>query len=293
MRIPHDAGRIDRRAFLAKAAYVGVGGFTMTACAPGTSALEGSRRLDRIGVQLYTVRDRMREDVPTTLATVAEIGYREVETAGLFDLTPQGFRAELDRAGLVSPAGHYSLNALRGDAESILTTAETLGQRWVIVPSLDQRERTLEGYRNVAAEFNRMGAQLQQRGLRFGYHNHDFEFQPLEGGRTGYEILLTETDPDLVDMELDLYWAIRGGDDPIRMMQRHPGRFRLLHVKDMADPTGTPRMTDVGGGDVDFASIFAAGERAGVQHHFVEHDNPDDSVASIRASFSYLRELRY
>jgi sugar phosphate isomerase/epimerase len=282
---------MDRRAFLGALAAAGAGSVALSACATAGAAQGG--RLDRVGVQLYTVRDRMQQNVPQTLQQVAAIGYREVETAGLYNLTPQQFRAELDRAGLVSPAGHNPITALRDNLETTLATAQTLGQRWVVVPWLDQAERNPAGYRRLAQDLNRAGTAARERGLRVGYHNHEFEFDVLEGGRSGYDILLAETDPALVDFELDLFWAVQAGHDPTTIFARHPGRFPLCHVKDMADIGGAQRMVEVGRGEIDFARIFGQAQQAGLRHFFVEHDNPDNSMESIRNSFQHLQQLSF
>lgn len=244
-----------------------------------------------IGVQLYTVRDRMEQDVAATLASVAQIGYREVETAGLYDLSAEQFRALLDQHGLASPAGHFPIQALRENLDGTLATAQTLGQQWVIVPWLDEAERTPEGYRRVATELNRFGTAARDRGMRAAYHNHEFEFASLAGGRTGYDILLEETDPALVDFELDLFWATQARHEPVDLFARQSGRFPLCHVKDMADVQGGQRMVAVGEGEIDFRRIFAQAEQAGLRHYFVEHDNPEDSLVSIRTSFQHVSQL--
>jgi sugar phosphate isomerase/epimerase len=284
---------MDRRTFLGTLASAGVGGLALAGCARPLPAGVPAGRLERIGVQLYTVRDRMQQDVPGTLQQIAGLGYREVETAGLYNLTAQQLREHLDRNGLVSPAGHYPIQALRNDLNGTLATAQTLGQQWVIVPYLDQSERTVDGYRRVAQDLNRAGASARDRGLRVGYHNHEFEFDPLPGGRTGYDILLDETDSTLVDMELDLFWAVRAGHDPVTLFERQPGRFPLCHVKDMVGVGTEHRMVDVGQGEIQFARIFAASRRAGLRHFFVEHDNPGDSIASIRNSIQHLQQLTF
>ena len=249
--------------------------------------------MERIGVQLYTVRDRMQADVAGTLRAVAALGYAEVETAGLHGLPPAQFRAALDAAGLVSPAGHYAIEELRADAGAVFATARTLGQRWVVVPWLDERERTAEGYRRVAADLNQFGAAARGQGMRIAYHNHDFEFARLPDGGSGYDILWDETDAERVDLELDLFWAVKGGWDPAALLARRPGRIRLCHVKDMADVKGAQTMVDVGAGEIDFAAILAAARGAGVAHYFVEHDNPPDSLATLRNSIQHLRGLSF
>jgi sugar phosphate isomerase/epimerase len=283
---------MDRRNFISTIATTALAGVGLNACRQGTSAAGGGR-LDRLGVQLYTVRDRMGRDVAATLREVAEVGYREVETAGLFDLSPEQFRSALDAAGLVSPAGHFPIDAVRQQPAAMLAVARTLGQQWLVVPWLDAAERTADGYQRLADDLNRFGAAARDEGIRVAYHNHEFEFEPLGDGRTGYDMLLTGTDPALVDMELDLFWAVKGGHDPVALFSAHPGRFPLCHVKDMTDIAGSQQMVAVGEGEIDFAGIFARTEQAGLRHFFVEHDEPRDPIASIRTSFEHLRQLAF
>ncbi len=280
---------LDRRTFLGALAG-GLAGWGLLACDRPASAVRGAA-VGRRGVQLYTVRTLMERDVAGTLEQVAAIGYREVETAGLFDLTPAGFRDLLDRYGLVSPSSHTPLQALREDPDGSFEAAQTLNQEWVVVPFLDEEERTLEGFRRVAADLNRLGALARDRGLRMAYHNHDFEFKPLEGGGRGYDVITGDTDPSLVDLELDLYWVTRGGEDPVALFGRYPGRFALWHVKDMADRNGAQTMASVGQGEIDFPLIFSHADEAGLQHAFVEHDNPADPLASLRTSYQYLQQM--
>jgi sugar phosphate isomerase/epimerase len=285
------AWSMDRRSFLGAVAAAGAGGLALAACARAETAAPGVP-LDRIGVQLYTLRTLMQQGVPETLQAVAEIGYREIEPHSFFGLSAQQFRAEMDRHGLSSPAGHYSIVETRRDLAATLANAQTLGQRWIVIPWLEESERTLAGYRRVAADLNRFGAAAREREMRVGYHNHEWEFAALEGGRSGFDILLEETDPALVDFELDLFWTTHAGRDPVAIFARQPGRFPLWHVKDMADVGGTRRMVDVGQGQIDFARIFANAQQAGLRHFFVEHDNPEDPMRTIRNSYQHLRQLR-
>lgn len=285
------ADHITRRTFLGSLAGAGLGTLGLASCARAGATGAAAPGIERLGVQLYTVRDRMERGVAPTLQAVANSGYAEVETAGLFNVPPQEFRALLDRAGLVSPSGHYSLDSFRENLDATLATAQALGQQWAVVPSLSAGERNAAGYRRLAADLNRFGAAARERGLRVGYHNHDYEFSPLEGGGTGYDILLANTAPELVDLELDLYWAVKAGRDPLALFAAHPGRFPLWHVKDLADPQGTQRMVPVGQGTIDFGALFARRQQAGLRHFYVEHDNAEDSLASIRASRQYLQQL--
>ncbi|QXD14039.1 sugar phosphate isomerase/epimerase [Rhodocaloribacter litoris] len=288
---------MNRRHFL-HASALALGGLALGGCAredaaPGTAdaTATAGRRLDRIGLQLYTVRSLMQEDVPGTLARVAEIGYDEVEFAGYFDHSPADIRAMLEANGLAAPSTHTMLASVQGDRlEATVAQAAEVGHRYLVVAWLAPEERaTLDHYRRHAETFNRAGEACRAAGLQFAYHNHDFEFMDLEGQRP-YDLLLAETDPELVQMELDLYWITKAGFDPMTYFEQYPGRFPLCHVKDMA-ADGT--MADVGAGTIDFAAIFAHAGHAGLRHYFVEHDNPADPLASISASYAHLSALTF
>ena len=286
---------MDRRSFVKAAAGAAIGGMVGIACreeaSPGadSQAAPAMGSLDRIGVQLYTVRGLMEQDFAGTLAAVAAAGYDEVEFAGYFDHSPEEVKGLLGSVGLEAPAAHVSIEALRGDLDATVAAAAAVGHRYLVCPWIAEEERTLAGYRQIAAFFNEVGAACGETGLRFGYHNHDFEFVAVDD-RIPMEILIEETDPELVDIELDLFWIRRGGEDALAYFERYPGRFALAHVKDMSIEG---EMSDVGQGQIDFAAIFAEAERAGMKHFFVEHDNPADPLASIAASHDYLRALRF
>ncbi len=249
------------------------------------------RRLDRIGLQLYTVRREMQRSFEGTLVTVAATGYKEVEFAGYFGKSPTEVRALLDRHDLAAPAAH--VGTLEPDQwRAALDAAGVIGHRYVVVPWIPAEARlTLDGYKRVAEGFNRAAAEARTAGLQFAYHNHDFEFTPMEG-RLPYDVLLAECDPDLVQLELDLYWITKSGQDPLAYFARYPHRIPLVHVKDSGGPP-EHRMMDVGAGTIDFKKIFAQGERAGIRHCFVEHDEPRDPFASIGASYEYLKRLEF
>jgi sugar phosphate isomerase/epimerase len=266
----------------------------MGAAVPGIAALTAhshwNAHLDHIGVQLYTVRDAMAHDFDDTLARVAQIGYREVEFAGYFDRDAKAVRAVLDRVGLAAPSAHVPFEVLGDRWRKTLDDAQIVGHRYVIVPSIpDDLRRTLDGYRQAAERFNRAGEEAKKAGVQFGYHNHNMEFAPLEG-RPPYDVLLEASDPALVQFEMDLYWIIVGGADPLQYFARWPGRFPLVHVKDM---DGTPHhtMMDVGRGVVDWKSLFAHRVQAGIRHFVVEHDQPASPFDSISASYAYLSQL--
>jgi sugar phosphate isomerase/epimerase len=258
-----------------------------------------SSRLGRIGVQLYTVRDLLKQDFDGTLANVAKIGFKEVEFAGYFDHTPQQVRAALDRNGLDAPAAHVGFEATGDGWDAVLHTSRLIGHRFVVCAWIPEEERrTADDWKRVAQRFNRAGAACRDAGLQLAFHNHSYEFVPLPDGRIPYDLLLAETDPALVRLELDLFWITFGGGDPLAYFTRYPGRFPLVHVKDM-QPKPTPDvapervMTQVGQGSIDWKRIFARARDAGIEHYFVEHDQPADPLASIRSSYQYLRGLEF
>ena len=243
-------------------------------------------RLSRVGLQLYTVRTLMDASVPLTLEQVAKAGYTEVEFAGYFGVRPSQLRRWLDDLGLTAPAAHVSL--LDGDLDRIFDDAAELGHQYVIQASLPLlQRRSLDTYRTVAASLNQAGEAARKHGLSVAYHNHDFEFQPV-GGMVPYDVLLADTDPSLVWLEMDLYWVAKAVRDPLRYFAAHAGRFRLCHLKDM---DGGGHITEVGRGRINFDHILAQRQKAGLRHFFVEHDHPRDPLSSIRTSYQNLLKL--
>lgn len=282
---------MDRRAFLGAAATVGLGLTGRSAlAAPGAAPLSPSRRIpEALGVQLYTLRDRMADDVAGTLAAVARVGYGEVEFAGLFGHTPAQVAAMLSAEGLTAPSTHVGLPRLTEGMDELLDEAEALGHRWIVVPSVPSEFRSADGFRRLADVFNEVGSRVRARGMGVAFHNHDAEFADLGNGETGLGLLLERGDPDLVSFQLDLFWAVHAGEDPLAWFAAWPGRFVSVHAKDR---TADGDMVAVGDGVMDFAALLAAGEEAGVGHVFVEHDRPDDSLASVTRSFRTLAALR-
>lgn len=249
-------------------------------------------KLDAVGLQLYTVRSLMSKDVEGTLATVAGVGYREVEFAGYFNREPAALRATLDGLKLQSPSCHVGLDAVEGGFDATAAAAKTLGHRWLVVASVPGRFfQSMASLKELAQRFNAAGKRAKDAGLRYGYHNHNVEFKAVEGA-VPLEVLLSETDPALVDFEMDAYWVTQGGGDPHALIERFPGRFKLLHAKD-ASPAPESAMRDVGAGVIDWKRIFANRKKAGIEHVYVEHDQPGDAVASITASYQYLHNLSF
>jgi sugar phosphate isomerase/epimerase len=280
-----------RRNFLATLGVAALGIASRDAVG-ATEILAPRRKLKKVGLQLYSVRDLMKADLPGTLAKVAAIGYKEVEFAGYFGRTPAEIRDLLRRDGLTSPSTHLPFDSLETTWQKQLDDAKAIGHHWTTIAFIPAEKRqTLDDWKRHAATFNRAAAQAKAAGLRFAYHNHDFEFKAIDGTRP-FDILLKETDPSLVDFEMDLYWVVFGGGNPIELFNQYPKRFALAHVKDSSAPPDR-KMVDVGQGTIDFRSIFAQSEKAGFKHYFVEHDQPADPIATIRNSYNYLHALRF
>jgi sugar phosphate isomerase/epimerase len=294
----------NRREFLKSLASAGLGGALLTtaACASGRSAAAAAPDLtaaplaDRIGVQLYSVRDQLARDFDATMARVAQIGYDQVEFAGYYDRTPEQIRALLDRLHLTAPSSHIPLADFRNDLDGVIASAETIGHRYVTIPHLSDAEHgsTVQSWRSLAQEFNRYAAATRKQGIGFAYHNHNFEFAALPGGETGYDVLMRETDPSLVDFEMDLYWTVFAGRDPIELFNRYPGRIKMWHVKDLMGTGDDKHMVPVGTGTIDFKRIFDNARLSGMRYFFVEQDNAaesGDSLASIATSYQNLHRM--
>ncbi|MCY3747516.1 MAG: sugar phosphate isomerase/epimerase, partial [Acidobacteria bacterium] len=207
-----------------------------------------------IGVQLYTVRSVMTGDPDGTLAAIAAIGYEEVELAGLYGMSAREMKARLDAVGLAATSSHHSVEEVRGSWEAILDAAVALGQSLVVVPALPVAERDGEALRRVADDFNRAGEAARAAGLRFGYHNHDWEMHPDVDGVRPIDLLLDRTDPELVDWQMDIFWVVHAGADPMAELDARAGRVTSFHVKDR---TAAGEMADVGAGVIDFRPVLA------------------------------------
>jgi sugar phosphate isomerase/epimerase len=264
----------SRRALVAGAASALVAGYAPPPALPR-----------RIGVQLYTLRSLAAQDLPGVLRTVASIGYDEVEFAGYFDTAPRDVKRALNDAGLAAPASHVGALAARDEPGRLIDAAAEVGHGTLVVAWLPPEERqSMDQWRAWADVLNRFAVQCRDAGLKFAYHNHDFEFTPIEGLKP-FDTLLQRCERGLVDFELDLYWATLAGEDPSALLAANAARFPLCHVKDM---DRNRRMADVGAGEIDFARIFA---RHRFAHYFVEHDQPADPIASIRASYATMRRI--
>jgi len=260
-----------------------------------------------IGLQLYTVRDAMASDPAGTLARVAQIGYNSVEgatytgTQKFYGMDAAAFKQLLKQNGLIMPSAHYRLGeekqngadvhgTLLHDWQKAVDDAAAVGIKYMVCAYLSDSERGgLDHYKQVAAQFNQAGEVCKKAGIQFCYHNHAFEFDKQDN-KFPYDILLNETDKNLVKMEIDIYWISKAGQDAIKMFNDHPGRFPLWHIKDM-DNTPEHNFTEVGNGVIDFKSIFKHADKAGMQYFFVEQDKtPGSPFDSITKSISYIKK---
>jgi len=316
---------MNRRAFLGTAAAM-----SCMAAATGLAAGVKHRRFFAghglpIGLQLYTLGDAPYRDLDGTLRAVAGIGYRTVESVGLMKRTAAEFRAALDRAHLSCPSAHVPLQAdggggpsLAGDVGRLAADMHRIGVEYVVVPIFAIPPRfggprqgedglaflsrvgaglTADDWRRLAAQLNEKGAALKREGLKLAYHNHNVEFA-RHGAKTGYELLLENTNPDAVWFEMDVGWVAAGGAHPIRLLRAHPHRFRLMHVKDLkasTTPNNAFRMdpADVGSGTLDWKAILPAAYDVGVRYYYVEQEPPfaEPRMDAAKSDYEYLAAL--
>jgi sugar phosphate isomerase/epimerase len=276
---------LSRREMLAMLGAAGLASFAGRP-AGWPAVPQGRASMSRLGLQLYTVRDLMAKDLAGTLRAVGQIGYKEVETAGYFGHTAADVRKALDASGLTAPSAHISIEDLNGALPRLLDEASVIGHKWLVVPSLPGR--TADIYKQAGEQLAKAAEAARQAGVHIAYHNHDVDFRPLDG-TNGMEILMTSSGPE-VAVELDVYWIVKAGGVPLDFIAKHPGRVKMLHLKD-ASAAPELAMRNVGAGTIDWPRLLQAAEQSGVEHCFVEHDSPGDSLASAKASFEYLSKL--
>jgi sugar phosphate isomerase/epimerase len=246
-------------------------------------------RHDQIALQLYTVRRLAAVDLSGTLHAVAAAGYRAVEVAGLPETAPGELARLLGEAGLRAVAMHQGVEGLRDDAEAVANRLAEVGCSRLIVPWMPESDRrTADDVRRFAVEVGGFARTFADRGIQLAYHNHSFEFAPLDG-TTVWDVLLAELPSD-VQIELDVYWAAVGGRDPVAEIRATADRVRLLHMKDRA-PGLEPRDAPAGEGTLPFPEIIAAARSAGVEWYIVEQDEPRDPLVDVTSAFRYLESL--
>ena len=295
--------RLDRRQF------IGASGAAMllAGCQQSTTP-KASDRIDRIGIQTYTLREALAQDFVGTFEMIKDVGYDYVELnrRDFSERSPAELKQILNDLGLPSPITHVDYDSLADRASEVGDIAGELGCEHVILPWITDEQRNLDAYMSHAAMLNRAAETLKAYGVQVGYHNHQFEFFDLGGGETGMGILLNETDPDLVAFELDLFWVALTGTDIVDLFTKNPGRFKYCHVKDLAGDASAYRdsvdfptivskfMKNVGEGELPFESYFVARETAGFQYFVAEHDNPPQPFReSIATSYETMRAMRF
>jgi sugar phosphate isomerase/epimerase len=255
----------------------------------------------KIGLQLYTLRNEMGKDAKGTLAKVAAQGYKTVETFGYgngkwFGMNAAELRAELKSLGLTTPSGHtfpasvFLQNGWEEKWKPAVADAKAVGQEYIVIPWMEEQYRTdINNFKKMAAVLNKAAEICKQAGIKLAYHNHDFEFAPL-AGTNGFDVLLKETDPKLVFFEMDIYWVSKAGKDPLAFFSKYPGRFAMWHVKDM-DNTPQKNFTEVGSGVINFKKIFTYAKQSGMKYFFVEQDQcPGAPLDSTAKSIAYLKK---
>lgn len=245
-----------------------------------------------ISIQLYTVRSLMQKDFAGTIKDVAKIGYKAVELAGFGPHSAAEVKKICADAGVAISGAHVGIDALEKDANKALDEQAALGNKNVIIPYLANEYRTVEGYKKAAASMNKIAAECQKRGMELAYHNHSFEFDKLDGGQNGFDILYANSDPKLVKAELDVYWLKHGGQDPVAIINKFGKRTLVLHLKDMA--AGPDRkFAPVGEGILDFKAILDAAAKHGVKYGAVEQDDTYgvNPLEAIKTSFNNLQKL--
>jgi sugar phosphate isomerase/epimerase len=289
---------IDRRTFMQQAGAV--------ASAALAFPLSQRRRRYKLGLQLFTMRAAMARDVEDTLKRIAAMGYEEVETYGFdaeglgyYRLEGKAFRQRLTENNLTTPSGHYDLNRfmstsiddLKRYVDRCIEGAHAVGHEYITWPFLDPDSRTIEKFKVAAERLNIAGGQIKKAGLQLAYHNHDFEFVE-QNGQIGYDIILKETDPALVKLQMDLYWIAHGSKlNPHEWFERQPGRFVMWHVKDMHRVSRD--YTEVGNGTIDFTRIWPDASLAGMKHFFVEQGGnfTHDPFRSVADSAEYVKRV--
>ncbi len=259
----------------------------------GVTARFARRKLDRIGLALFTVRNLTNRDYEGTLRQVAAIGYRDVDMY-IYDARrePAETRAMLDRVGLTCASARIATPPLYRGWDRFLDAANVLGARWITLANVSYEERLhLRDWQELAAVLNKAGESARARGLTLCYHNHAFELEPLEG-RIPLDLVLASTDPALLKLQMDVYWMARAGRNPAAEIRRLGSRVATLHLKDM-ERTSARGITSVGNGIIDFKAVLAAAADAKVAHYFVEEDDPADPLAAIRSSYRYLARLEF
>ena len=302
----HNRRKFFQIAAAGSAGMLLMGGFGCKPKAAPTAATTAAvdRKSFGVGLQLYTVRDAMAADALGSLKKLSDLGYKNLELAGyadgkFYNFTPAEFRKIVSDLGMEVVSSHTNVEAAGITMETAKLMADShaqLGVKYCVQPWIEEKDRNIEAYKKSIGDWNEVGKVMKGVGIQFGYHNHNFEFKPIDGIVPYYDIFLPEMDPEYITMELDLFWASKAGQDPVAMFQKYPGRFQLLHFKDMRTVQEPfydvikDDITTVGSGVIDFKKILAAKETSGMKYLFVEDDNQGNgqTFESLEVSISNL-----
>jgi sugar phosphate isomerase/epimerase len=275
--------------------------FGFAADAAGAAAGTGPSFKGPLGLQLYSLRDQFAKDVPGTLDKVRDMGFKDVELAGTYGLTPEQFKAELDARGLKAVSGHFPYEKFRDDPEGIAREANLFGMKYAGCAWITHDDPfDASSCRQAIAVFNKAGEVLAKHGVKFFYHTHGYEFQP-HGQDTLFDLLMAETKPEFVSYEMDVFWVVHGGQDPVKLLEKYGNRFQLTHLKGMKDSTSignrdghSDPANDVplGTGKIEFPPLLRAAAKAGVKWHFIEDEAPT-SEQQIPQSLRYLEQVTW
>lgn len=280
---------MKRREFVKQASLATAGLMLM----PKLFAAEATTLKDLdLGIQIYTIRDAIFKDPKGELKKIAAYGYKKIEAFAyrdgkIFGMTYKEFDAYIRSLGMSITSGHYGIDQVRNNWEKAIEDAKSIDQPYMVCPYLVEGERkTIDDYKRRCEEFNKAGELCNKYGIRFGYHNHAFEYTELEG-KLPIDVMMSELDPKLVSMEMDIYWVVNAGQDPIAFFNKYPGRFEQWHVKDMSKEDRS-KNADVGTGSIDFKALFALKKLSGMKHFYVEQESypglPMDSVGKSAAN---------
>jgi sugar phosphate isomerase/epimerase len=253
-----------------------------------------------VGIQLVSLHETLGANLDQGLSLVKSLGFTLVETAGNYGMTGDQLRSQLDAHGLRAVSSHFQYPQLEANLDGVIANAKALGSTNIIVPWIPHTGVFDEAKaRKAAADFNAWGKVIKAAGLRLGYHPHGGEFEPLAGGGTGFDILARETDPSLLFFEMDVFWVVHAGQDPVALMEKFPGRWKMFHLKDIRKGaatgifTGQAPITDfvpLGTGRVDWPAVIAEGRKEGVEFSFIE-DEGVDPPKEIPVSLHYLSSI--
>jgi sugar phosphate isomerase/epimerase len=282
---------MKRREFVQTASFAAVGMLSLP------SFLAAGKKLKKIGLQLYTLRDTIGADPKGVLEKVSSFGYKELETYSyadgkIFGMDFTEFCKFTKGLGMDVVSGHYGLDKIKGDTwKKAVEDAKKNGQKYMVVPYINEPDRkSIDDYKKICADLNAAGEVCNKNGIRFGYHNHAFEFETVDG-QIPFDVMLKELDHKNVGMEMDIFWVVNAGQDPIKYFEKHPGRFEQWHVKDM-NKNDRNKNADVGTGSIDYKPIFAKAKLSGMKHWYVEQESyPGAPIDSVAASAKFLKNL--